>query len=156
MALVTAFVLVLVVIGLVTRMVANRPRQLKARVDSDRLVAAIGKIEAGDFSDDILGLESGPFAKVGSAYEKMVPAIRSTIEELEWHARHDTLSGALNTGSFKNQCQALLNRDADPSLIGGALLFVDINDFKKINDSLGHEAGDRFLTMCADRIRLAC
>lgn len=84
----------------------------------------------------------------------MVPSIRSTIQGLAWAAEHDALTDLLNPATFKRKCLALLNGQTG-GCGQGALLFFDINDFKKINDSLGHDAGDRFLAICADRIRMA-
>ncbi|MBS0481363.1 MAG: bifunctional diguanylate cyclase/phosphodiesterase [Proteobacteria bacterium] len=132
-------------------------RQVRSvRSDRDRLCIALERIESGDYSDDTLDLQSSALDMVSAAYGRMVPNIRSTFEELEWNACHDALTSTLNANNFKRQCVASLNMALDNSLGGGAMLFVDINDFKTINDNLGHEAGDRFLVTCADRVRLAC
>ena len=73
-------------------------------------------------------------------------------EELEHQAHHDHLTGLPNRVDF------LRRLDAACSQIGRlhrsvGLLFVDLDDFKVVNDSLGHGAGDALLTAMAGRLR---
>lgn len=77
----------------------------------------------------------------GKAKEKHMESIASC----------DPLTGVLNRRGFEtNASQLLLESDDDAS---GALLFIDLNDFKKVNDECGHEIGDQLLTIAADRIK---
>lgn len=75
-------------------------------------------------------------------------------EQLVHRAFHDELTGLANRALFTNRVeQALLRASRDARRT--AVLFLDLDDFKEINDSLGHAAGDSLLTQGADRLR-AC
>ncbi len=75
-------------------------------------------------------------------------------DELRAMAFSDALTGLANRAFFCDRLEAALALRSDAS---GALvvLFLDVDDFKTINDSLGHAAGDRLLTIASDRLR-AC
>jgi diguanylate cyclase (GGDEF)-like protein len=65
-------------------------------------------------------------------------------------ARHDSLTGLLNRAALTEILdRELLNRRRSD---GSALLFIDLDGFKIINDSWGHSAGDELLVLAADRI----
>lgn len=70
---------------------------------------------------------------------------RQHIEFLAWH---DALTGLPNRASFNNVLDETL-RQAGMH----ALLFIDLDGFKPINDTLGHEAGDEALKIVANRLR---
>lgn len=70
------------------------------------------------------------------------------MESIAWS---DPLTGVLNRRGFERDAAQRLSMSDD--LASGALLFVDLNDFKKINDRCGHEVGDLLLTIAADRLR---
>jgi diguanylate cyclase (GGDEF)-like protein len=73
-------------------------------------------------------------------------------EELRYQAFHDTLTGLANRSLFcdrVNHALELHRRD----LRTVALLFCDLDDFKIINDTLGHDAGDQVLVAIAERLR---
>jgi diguanylate cyclase (GGDEF)-like protein/PAS domain S-box-containing protein len=72
--------------------------------------------------------------------------------ELAHQARHDHLTGLANRPHFTEQVGDLI---ASPDVAGVAVLFFDIDRFKVVNDSLGHDAGDRLLVAVADRLRAA-
>jgi diguanylate cyclase (GGDEF)-like protein len=72
-------------------------------------------------------------------------------EQLRHQAYHDALTGLPNRSLFTERVAEALERHSDSF----AVLFVDLDDFKTINDTLGHSAGDELLTAVAERVR-AC
>lgn len=74
---------------------------------------------------------------------------RRLEEELEHRAHHDGLTGLANRNHFLDQLDAALASDAERL----AVLYLDLDGFKDINDRLGHHAGDQLLSVVATRIR---
>lgn len=68
-------------------------------------------------------------------------------KELQYAASHDTLTGLLNRGEFNTQLESMSD------LENASVLFIDLDDFKKINDNFGHATGDLALSTIADRIK---
>jgi diguanylate cyclase (GGDEF)-like protein/PAS domain S-box-containing protein len=78
---------------------------------------------------------------------------RKTLEErLAHHAFHDSLTGLANRQQFQERVQAAL-LDPRRHASGLAVLFLDLDDFKTVNDSLGHSAGDELLIHVAQRLK---
>ena len=82
--------------------------------------------------------------------------LRHANGQLELLATTDWLTNCLNRGAFTQRVTRDLERrmaqiDAD----GGALLVIDVDDFKAVNDRFGHQQGDEALRLIADTIR-AC
>jgi diguanylate cyclase (GGDEF)-like protein len=78
---------------------------------------------------------------------------RKTLEErLAHHAFHDSLTGLANRQQFQERVQAAL-LDPRRRASGLAVLFLDLDDFKTVNDSLGHSAGDELLIHVAQRLQ---
>jgi diguanylate cyclase len=70
----------------------------------------------------------------------------------EWHGFHDELTGLPNRRSFEN-CLAQTLERSERSGTRTALVMIDLNGFKEINDSLGHDVGDQLLRNVAHSLR---
>jgi diguanylate cyclase (GGDEF)-like protein/PAS domain S-box-containing protein len=75
---------------------------------------------------------------------------RKALEDRLRHlAYHDTLTGLANRGMFADRLAALVGRCAGDNY---AVMVIDLDDFKTINDSLGHDVGDRLLMEVAEQL----
>ncbi|HEY2428946.1 MAG TPA: sensor domain-containing diguanylate cyclase [Acidimicrobiales bacterium] len=83
---------------------------------------------------------------------KRATARREYQERLTHMAHHDTLTGLVNRQLFTETMQAALAR-ARRHDRGVAVLYVDLDGFKGVNDKLGHDVGDQLLLEVADRLR---
>jgi diguanylate cyclase (GGDEF)-like protein/PAS domain S-box-containing protein len=80
-----------------------------------------------------------------------ISARKEAEREMEYCARHDHLTGLPNRLSLGDQlADSIANADLDTS--GTAVIFVDLDGFKFVNDTLGHEAGDILLQQVAQRL----
>jgi diguanylate cyclase (GGDEF)-like protein len=71
--------------------------------------------------------------------------------QMESIATSDPLTGVLNRRGFERDATNRLTESEDDAT--GALLFIDLNEFKAINDKFGHEVGDQLLKVSAERLR---
>jgi hypothetical protein len=73
-------------------------------------------------------------------------------QALAWQASHDDLTGLPN----RARCCSSIGEALDGSPSRAALLFLDLDGFKTVNDSLGHEVGDELLRRWAARLPSRC
>ncbi|MGG3766304.1 EAL domain-containing protein [Priestia megaterium] len=82
-----------------------------------------------------------------------VDDLKKSQEESEYHAYHDFLTGLPNRRYFKEQLNRRLIESKEKSIRHVAVLFMDIDRFKDINDTLGHSKGDQLIQLIANRIK---
>ncbi|MCB5423881.1 diguanylate cyclase [Altererythrobacter sp. CC-YST694] len=109
-----------------------------------RRVPAAGLVEIDNFVEDFNGL----LAEIQSWYD----GLTEENEELARLARHDALTGLGNRVLFERHLDAAVEGVRQKGW-RFALLYLDGNDFKRINDCHGHEAGDKVLQAIAERLR---
>ncbi|MBJ7331610.1 MAG: EAL domain-containing protein [Solirubrobacteraceae bacterium] len=78
--------------------------------------------------------------------------VREKTRELRHNASHDALTGLPNRALISDRIERLLAHDRDEGTTGAAL-FLDLDEFKSVNDTLGHEAGDQLLVAVAARMQ---
>lgn len=78
--------------------------------------------------------------------------LRAQKNALQYQATHDALTGLANRVLFSERLEHAIEKSKFRNT-RMALLFVDLDHFKEINDSLGHEAGDKVLTIVTQRLK---
>jgi diguanylate cyclase (GGDEF)-like protein/PAS domain S-box-containing protein len=86
-----------------------------------------------------------------SALESSEAAVSEATEALTWQAFHDPLTGLPNRAQLVERLTAAL-AGARVSEALTAVLIVDLDRFKNVNDAMGHDAGDQLLVEVADRL----
>jgi diguanylate cyclase (GGDEF)-like protein len=94
------------------------------------------------------------FRMLAGSRDRALDLVDQKTEQLEYQALHDTLTGLPNRALLLDRMEhAIARQERDPS--GVAVLFVDLDNFKSINDTLGHAAGDDYLKAVAGRLTAA-
>jgi diguanylate cyclase (GGDEF)-like protein len=75
---------------------------------------------------------------------------RQLHRKLSYHASHDSLTGLINRREFEERLSAAVRSVADGAIETFALLYMDLDQFKIVNDTCGHAAGDLLLRQLAD------
>lgn len=113
-----------------------------------RLAQAAQRIQAGDYSQTPVAGGSREIAELAGAFGRMQADIAAREERILHQAHHDGLTGLPNRSHAYDRLQAAIGAGGDV-----AVLVMDINRFKEINDTLGHEFGDQVLREVARRLR---
>src|SRR5690606_31406332 len=117
------------------------------------LAASARRIESGDYSVQVrASTRNDELGELERAFNRMSESVARHDRDVRHIAYTDALTGLTNRLAFRADLDQRLAQ-----LAGSgrqlALLFADIDDFKRVNDTLGHEAGDAALLQFATRIR---
>jgi diguanylate cyclase (GGDEF)-like protein len=116
------------------------------------LETAAATFGADDYAHRVVVSGDDELARLGRAFNSMAAKLQKSRAELEHHALHDGLTGLPNRALFMERLEHALAR-AHRRQSPVSVLYVDLDDFKTVNDTLGHEAGDRLLIVCSERLR---
>ncbi len=119
-------------------------------------VAALAREQTRDGLLIVLGITI--IGLCGVCFIVFYDAARShaATRKLAFHANHDSLTGLPNRFALESTLNDLINPSEDKLRKQQVILaFLDLDNFKQVNDTLGHETGDKVLTMAANRIAQA-
>lgn len=117
-----------------------------------KLVALTDRAAAGDLDQRIEVRTNDEFEILARSFDTMLQTVRANLEEIHKLAYRDELTGLSNRAWFQTMLSRAVGtaQAEDGSL---ALLFLDLDQFKQLNDSLGHQVGDELLAAVASRLR---
>ena len=136
---------------LVSYIASERPNSENARALTalgERLLA----VEQGDFSSPTPRIVRDSLPKLASAVDGLFAEVRSSIENAHALGMYDPVTALPNRLHFRAEADKLIMAASEKEM--SAMLFVDLDRFKNVNDSLGHARGDQLLIMVANRLRV--
>jgi diguanylate cyclase (GGDEF)-like protein len=136
---------------LVVWVAAERPNSRHARAVAaliDRLMAVHG----GDLASPAPALVREEMPALAAAVDGLFEQVRSNLDNVNAMALYDPVTSLPNRLHFKREAERILKERAEQDRT--ALLFIDLDGFKEVNDRLGHAQGDQVLVMVANRLRI--
>ena len=136
---------------LISYVAAERPNSESARALSalsERLLA----VEDGDLVSPAPTLVHRNMPKLATAVDSLFAEVRASIENAHALGMYDPVTSLPNRLHFRSEADKLISEALGESRC--AMLFVDLDRFKMVNDSLGHARGDQLLIMVANRLRV--
>jgi len=136
---------------LICYIAAERPNS-----ESSRALTALGErllaVEDGDLISPTPAAVHKTMPKLAAAVDTLFSEVRASIENAHALGMYDPVTALPNRLHFRSEADKLLGDLGENSQ--SAMLFVDLDRFKQVNDSLGHARGDQLLIMVANRLRV--
>jgi len=136
---------------LISYIASERPNSESARALAalgDRLLA----VEDGDLVSPAPPVVRRSMPKLAAAVDSLFAEVRASIENAHALGMYDPVTSLPNRLHFRSEADKLLSESLEGT--SSAMLFVDLDRFKSVNDSLGHARGDQLLIMVANRLRV--
>ncbi|HTK58031.1 MAG TPA: EAL domain-containing protein [Sphingomicrobium sp.] len=136
---------------LISYIASERPNSESARALNalgDRLLA----VEQGDLTSPTPKIVRECMPKLATAVDSLFAEVRASIENAHALGMYDPVTSLPNRLHFRAEADKMLAARAEATK--AAMLFVDLDRFKNVNDSLGHARGDQLLIMVANRLRV--
>jgi predicted signal transduction protein with EAL and GGDEF domain len=116
-----------------------------------RLALAARAMAEGDLEQRIELAGASELRQLGDAFQTMIEKLKANIDQIYQLAYVDRVTKLPNREYFRMELTRSII-SAERRRGSGALLFVDLDGFKQVNDSLGHDHGDKLLSAFAERV----
>ncbi len=116
-----------------------------------KLLKATKEIGKGNLDYQINIDTNDEIGELAKSFNLMAINLKDSNDQIQYLAYHDTLTGLPNRRLFNNYLKTALV-EAERNSENLAVMFLDLDNFKRINDSLGHDIGDELLKIVASRI----
>ena len=123
----------------------------KALTPLTQLRIPLARLARGETDVQVDSIGDEEIVAIGRAINSTVKAVKERDEVLRKMANHDPLTGLVNRGYFMREMIGTVE-EARFSDASSALLFIDLDQFKYVNDTVGHAAGDRLLIQVAEAL----
>lgn len=108
------------------------------------------KVSGGELDAAFPVSRNDEIGLLSKAYQEMVRTISANMERINHLAYVDPVTGLPNRTRFRSKLEDAVASTTCPN---GAVLFIDLDKFKKVNDTYGHDVGDELLVAVAGRIK---
>src|SRR5262249_51840780 len=112
-----------------------------------KLATAAKAVTAGDIERPFRATGVGEVYSLGLAFEAMLANLRASMTQIRQLAYYDGVTGLPNRQKIRADAAKILQTSQS-----GALLFMDLDGFKAINDTFGHKYGDLLLKKVGERL----
>lgn len=154
--LIYTLIALIIIYGLGTLYAVNRSNQLISAIG--RLQCSMGRLINGDYETPVSGKhrpdEIGDMARSVETFAQGLEQLQKAKRHIEHMALHDPLTSLANRRLLMEHLSRELER-AEANDIRIAVLHIDLDKFKQINDTMGHAAGDVVLKEAARRMQEA-
>ena len=117
------------------------------------LVGTARQLEKGNLTQRVgPPYGKGELGRLAQSFDQMAVSLQKNAVQLHYQVTHDSFTGLPNRNSFKEQLESEIAAvHASSGFV--ALLLMDLDSFKEINDTIGHRNGDRLLNEVTERLK---
>ena len=153
----SAFIIVTLIILIIMITIGSRRMVNQIITPIDMLIETMGRVAKGDLSSYCMYDANDEFGELSKHYNNMIKkleeskqALIASEERMRKLTFFDELTGCLNKSTFIETVDDFILQASEHQR--GVLLFVDLDDFKKVNDVLSHDIGDKVLNYIGKKI----
>lgn len=153
------FLLLMALIAVLISLLMSRVIRQYLSLPLDKLMGQIQRVEAGDYTTAVAVASGDELERISLSVNQLAHAVQereSSLErsrnEQEYLSNHDALTGLPNRRFFASRLEHALDL-ARRNHTELAVLFMDVDQFKLVNDTLGHDIGDELLAQIGARLQ---
>jgi diguanylate cyclase len=143
----SSLILLLLPIGFVVAFIPRLANSITSTMT--QITEALENVAIGRLEFELPAPKVKEVARMNTALLVMLRRLRASMIQLERAAQEDSLTQLYNRAHFKSKVEPLLHNDGTC-----AMLLLDLDRFKAVNETIGHAGGDRLLTLFAERVRV--
>lgn len=126
-------------------------RKLFSRVGN--MMTGMNEIEMNkDFTIRLHETGKDEITKLQQSFNLMMSSLEHSQQEIHYQADHDILTGLANRKSFFKALRTVIKKSEELTRRFG-VLYIDLDGFKMVNDTMGHHRGDLLLTQASERLK---